>query len=114
MAHQAALNGGSRVRINSPFVEGVLGNLAEFGGDIATLAELQAQLAARDLKESASRAALPAVGVAVAAALALGCVPILLFGVAELLVLAGMKLAWALIVTGAVALTLAGLIGWLS
>jgi len=44
MAHQAPLANGSRVRINSPLVEGVLGNLTSFGGDIAGLAELQAKL----------------------------------------------------------------------
>ncbi|MEO6809667.1 MAG: hypothetical protein ABI353_11200, partial [Isosphaeraceae bacterium] len=60
MADQATLNGGPQVRINSPLIEGVIGNLAEFGNDITTLAELQAKLALIDLKEGGTRAAVPA------------------------------------------------------
>jgi hypothetical protein len=115
MVDQAAVNGGAKVRINSPLTEGVIGNLAELTGDVATLAELQAQLGLMDLKESAGKAALPAGGVAAAAGLALGAVPVLLFGVAELIVAyGGMRHAWALVLTSVVALALAGLVAWLA
>ena len=57
-----SVNGGlgQRVRINSPLADGVIGNLAELGGDIAGLAELQVQLAAADLKTTAGRIVVPA------------------------------------------------------
>jgi hypothetical protein len=114
MADQAAVNGG-RVRINSPFVEGVVGNLAEFGHDVATLAELQAELALIDLKETTGRAALPAVAVAGAAALGLGAVPIVLFGVAELITLfGGVPLGWSLLIVSGVTLAVAVVVGVLA
>ena len=108
MADQAAVNvnGGARARINSPLVEGVLGNLADFGSDAATLAELQAKLAVLDLKEAAGKAALPAGLVVMAGALALGSLPVLLLGIAELLVTyTGLGRGWAYLVT-AVAVTI--------
>jgi uncharacterized membrane protein YqjE len=112
MADQATLNGGPRVRINSPLIEGVIGNLAEFGGDITTLAELQAKLAVIDLKEGGARAAVPTAALAASAALALGGLPVLLFGVAELIhQYGGMKLGWALVLTAVVALIVAGIVG---
>jgi hypothetical protein len=119
MADQAAVSqngGGARVRIHSPLVEGVLGNLADFGSDIATLAELQAKLAALDLKESAGKAAVPAGLLASAGVLALGSLPVGLLGIAELLVTyAGLGRGWAYLATAlavtviAVALALVGL-----
>jgi len=108
------LNGGPRVRINSPLVDGVLGNLAEFGGDIASLAELQAELGVADLKEATRKATLPAAAVAVAIPLALGGVLVLLLGAVEGLVLAGMTRVWALVVVGLAALIVAGVLGWLA
>jgi uncharacterized membrane protein YqjE len=89
-------------------MEGVVGNLAEFGGDITTLAELQAKLAMVDLKEGSARAVVPGAALASAAALGLGGVPVLLFGVAELIhEYGGMRLGWALVLTAVVALVLA-------
>ena len=78
-------NGGDGVPINAP-ATAVVSNLAEFGNDFATRAELQAKLAAIDLKESAGRAAVPAGLLAGALVLLLGSVPVLLAGVAELIV----------------------------
>jgi len=80
------MNGGSRVKINSPIVEGVFGNIAGFAGDVATLAELQAKLASHDLKETVSRATIPAGLILGGSVLALGSIPVLLIGVAELIV----------------------------
>lgn len=112
MADQATLNGGPRVRINSPLIEGVIGNLAEFGGDITTLAELQAKLAMIDLREGSARAAVPALALATSAALALGGLPVLLFGLAELIhQYGGMRLGWALVVTAVAALVVAAVVG---
>jgi hypothetical protein len=79
------MNGGPRVKINSPVVEGVFGNLADFAGDVATLAELQAKLASHDLKETISRATIPVGAIMVGGVLALGTIPVLLIGVGELL-----------------------------
>lgn len=84
MADQAAVNGG-RVRINAPMTEGIIGNLAELGSDVATLAELQAKLAAHDLQESTARAALPALMLGAGLGLLLGAIPVILIGCAELL-----------------------------
>jgi hypothetical protein len=79
------MNGGPRVKINSPLVEGVFGNIAGFAGDVATLAELQAKLASHDLKDSISHATIPAGIMVGGGVLALGAIPVLLIGVGELL-----------------------------
>lgn len=106
-------NGNARVRIHSPLVEGVLGNLAEFGSDVATLAELQAQLAVHDLKESAGRAILPAGLLAGSIALALGSIPVLLMGAADLIApVLGIDEGWSLLLVAGVALLLAATLGW--
>ena len=62
----------------------VVGGIAEFGNDIATLVELQAKLAMADLKESAERALVPMVLIALGLLFLFGALPVLLFGVAEL------------------------------
>lgn len=112
MAHQASMTNGSRVRINSPLVEGVLGNLTNFGGDIASLAELQAKLTAADLKEGAGKAALPAAGLAVALLLVSASLPVLLFGIAELLAPAlGLSRGLTLVLTAVAALVIGGVVG---
>lgn len=89
MADQASVStppdNGRRVRINSPVTEGVFGNLAELGGDIASLAELQVQLAVADVKESIGRAIVPAVLLGAGLVLLLAAVPVALIGVAMLL-----------------------------
>jgi hypothetical protein len=85
----------------------VVGSLAEFGNDIATLAELQAQLALLDLKESTTRATVPLSLVAFGVAVILASLPVALLGVAHLVAAAlAIKLGWALLLSagGAVAL----------
>ena len=92
MADQAPLkdvkpgNVGPRVSIDSPLTEGVFGNLAEFASDCTALAELQAKLAVQDLKASVGQAVWPAVALGVGGVLALASVPVLLMGLAELVV----------------------------
>jgi len=108
MADQAAVSGGNGVRIHAP-IESVVGNLAEFGNDVASLAELQAKLAVIDLKESAGKAALPAVLAATGLVLLLAGLPVALMGIAGLLVkYAGLSEGWAYLLTGGVVLVLAG------
>ncbi|CAN5868217.1 hypothetical protein BH23PLA1_BH23PLA1_38180 [soil metagenome] len=116
MADQATVNGPRRVEIHAPAVS-VVENIAEFGNDFATLAELQAKLAAIDLKEATGRALFPTILVAIALVVMLGCVPILLFGVAALIApqlgIADdwMALGAALLIVGFAALLLFGIIG---
>jgi Putative Actinobacterial Holin-X, holin superfamily III len=83
MADQTTMSNGSKARIGAPLVEGVIGNVVDFSGDIAHLTELQAKLAINELKLCLRHAALPAVLVVVALLLFLGSVPVALFGVAE-------------------------------
>ena len=63
----------------------MVGNIAEFGNDFATLMELQGKLALHDSKECLSRATWPVVILVVGAAVILSCLPILLLGAADLL-----------------------------
>jgi Putative Actinobacterial Holin-X, holin superfamily III len=61
----------------------LVGNIAEFGNDVATLAELQVKLAVHDAKECANRATIPLIVVVAASVLAIGSVPVLLIGLAD-------------------------------
>ena len=64
---------------------GVVSNLADFGNDIATLAELQAKLAVLDAKESVARATTPLIVLGAGAAVALASLPVILLGLADLI-----------------------------
>jgi integral membrane sensor domain MASE1 len=88
--------------------QGVVGGITGFGSDIATLAELQAQLALADLTESLRKASLPLVLLLVAVIGVIGALPVALLGVAALLA-AALKIssAWAIVVTGGVVLIVA-------
>jgi len=99
---------GRRVPINSPVTAGVFGNIAELGGDIAGLAELQTKLAIVDLKTSLARAAVPAVLVGVGVLLLLAAVPVALIGAAELTAdaLALSHRGWAYLIVAAIATAL--------
>ena len=108
MADQASLSNGAKVRINSPLVEGVVGNLADFGGNVATLAELQAKLAASELKICVRRVLIPVALTAVGFVLMLGSMPVALLGVAEWVAVAfGLTRAVSLLVTAGAAVGLA-------
>ena len=111
MADQATVNanGGvaSRVPINSP-AGSMIGNVAEFGHDLATLGELQAKLAVVDLKEATGRAIVPAALAAGALMLVLASLPVALLGVAALLVVdARHGPGWALLATAGATLVVA-------
>lgn len=113
MANQTSVNPDLATMEPSP--GSMVGNIAEFGNDIATLVELQAKLAVHDTKECVSRVTYPAVALIAGAAIILSSIPILLLGLADLLAkLAGVQ-DWAsrLIVAG-IAIGVAGLVAFLS
>lgn len=90
----------------------VVGSLSEFGNDVATLAELQAKLAVLDMKESAGRAAVPAIVIAGGLVLIAASLPVALIGASELLA-AALHLTqpgWAYLIVAAVAIVIAGAI----
>jgi uncharacterized membrane protein YqjE len=94
---------------------GVVGSIAEFGNDVATLAELQAKLAALDLQECSRRAAAPLAAVAVGLGVMLAALTVALLGVADLLARAlGIAEGWTMLMTAAAALLVAGLVLFLS
>jgi len=87
----------------------LVGGIAEFGNDIATLAELQYKLAMFDLSEAIQKALIPLALMVVGALFVLGALPVLLFGVAELIVSAfNIKIGWALLLTSITTIVLAG------
>lgn len=82
--------------------EGVVGSIAEFGNDIATLTELQLQLFSFDLKAATARAVVPVAVLAAGLVILLGSVPVLVAG-------AGLLLAGALGISNGLGLLLASL-----
>ncbi len=109
MADQASLRGGSvQANGNGSRSNGVLGSLTEFGNDVATLAELQAKLAALDFQESSARAKLPLGLLAGGLALLTASLPVLLLGAAALLAEAlHIREGWASLIVGGAALATA-------
>ncbi len=86
----------------------MVSNVAEAGEDLLTLAELQARLAAIELKQNIQAVRLSGAVLLAGAMLALAGLPVLLAGVAELLVsYLEMGRGWALIAVAAAALVLA-------
>jgi len=103
MADQASL--GRNERAPGAGNGSVVGSLAEFGNDIATLAELQGKLAVLDLKESTARAVLPFALIVVGAAVVLASLPVALIGAASLIAVAfSISQGWALLLTAGAAL----------
>jgi len=93
----------------------VVGGLAEFGNDIATLLELQAKLAMADLKDSLQLAMVPMVLIFLGFLFIVGALPVLLFGVAELVAVAlKIGIGWALLLTGASTVVVAGTVVFVS
>ncbi len=113
MVDQASVNGRGTARVpgsGSAEFDGV----AEFVDDLASLAELQAQLAAVDLREAARKSAVPIVLTVVGLAVVLASVPVALFGAGWLLAaLLKIHLGWALLMTAGLAMALGGLVAWL-
>ena len=94
----------------------VVGNIADFGNDIATLAELQAKLTLMDAKDAVTRATTPLIVLAAGLGLALASLPVILIGLADLIAASTKLSAGASqLLVGVVALGLAGLalfFGW--
>ena len=111
MAYQASVNGGFRTHR----AEGVISSIGELGGDIASLAELQARLTLVDAREAASRATWPTVVLVASAAALVSAVPVLLIGLAFVLANAfGINQGAALLIVGGVVATVAATIAFLS
>jgi len=93
----------------------VVGSIADFGNDMATLVELQAKLAALDMKECTTRATVPVAVLAVGLVVVLAAVPVALLGAADLIARAlGIAPGWAMLLTAVAALVLAGAVSFLS
>jgi len=115
MADQATVsrNNGSNNQA-SPLT--LVSNIADFGNDIATLAELQAKLTLLDAKEAASKATTPLILLGGGLALALGSLPVILIGLADVIARSlNIPSGVAQLAIGLAAMVLAGvaaLIGW--
>jgi len=111
MVDQASVKDGHpqpRPAANGAPEQQVVGGITGFGSNIATLAELQAELAVTDLKESLQKAALP-MGLLASGVIALiGALPVTLLGVAALLA-AALRIGsgWAMLLTGGSVIVLA-------
>src|SRR5947209_3204012 len=104
MDDQATVRQGEGTRPNGQ-PEGVVGGIAEFGNDIATLAELQFKLAMLDFSESAGRATLPLVLTLAGLAVLVASMPVALIGMAELLSAAlSIPRGWALLLIAVLAM----------
>jgi len=108
MADQASM---SRSNGNSSQASpgSLVGNIAEFGNDVATLAELQLKLAVYDAKDCVSRATIPVIVAVAGSAVALGSIPIVLLGLADWIASSTqLSVAAARLIVGIAALILAG------
>jgi len=86
-----------------------VGNIAEFGNDVATLAELQAKLAVYDAKDCVSRATIPLIVTVGASVLAIGSIPVILIGLADWIASSTRLSAGAAqLIVGLIALVLGG------
>jgi uncharacterized membrane protein YqjE len=65
---------------------GLAGDVGEFAHDVFTLAELQAQLLAADVREGSQRVLVPGLALLCGVALGLACLPIALAGLALLII----------------------------
>ena len=113
MVDQASVNGRGAARVpgsSSAEFEGV----AEFVDDLASLAELQAKLAAVDFRDAARKSAIPIVLTVVGLAVMVASVPVALLGAGWLLASA-LKIhqGWAMLLTAGAAMALGGLVAGL-
>lgn len=88
--------------------EAMTRNIAGFGHDIVELTELQLQLLAVDLRESAGKTLVPTGMVMFAGMLALGCFPVALIAMSYLLIGWGLPFAGAFGLAALVGLIVAG------
>ncbi len=114
MGDQTSVNGRAAVGVPGSSSVGFDG-VAEFVDDLASLAELQAKLAAVDFKEAARKSAIPIVLTLAGLAVIVGSFPVALLGTAWLLAIA-LKIhqGWAMLLTAGVAIVLGGLVAGLA
>ncbi len=113
MANQTSVN--PDLASMEPSPGSMVGNIAEFGNDIATLVELQAKLAVIDAKDCLGRATLPLIILGAGAAVALSSLPVLLLGTADLLTTFTNLPVWASrMIVAAVSLVVSALVAYLS
>jgi hypothetical protein len=114
MADQASVNGRGAARepgSSTAEFEGV----AEFVDDLASLAELQAKLAAVDLRDTVRKSAIPIVLTVVGLAMMVASAPVALLGAGWLLASAlDIHQGWAMLLTAVAAMALGGLVAGLS
>ncbi len=113
MVDQASVNGRGTARVpgsSSAEFEGV----AEFVDDLASLAELQAKLAAVDFRDAARKSAVPIVLTVVGLTVVVASVPVALLGTGWLLASA-LKIhqGWAMLLTAGAAMAFGGLVAGL-
>jgi hypothetical protein len=114
MADEATVTNGERVRVDSPIVEGVIGNIADFSTNLVTLGELQAKLAACDLRESVGRAVVPTALAGLGAVLVVAAFPVALIGAADLLESAtGLSRGASLLLCALAAAVVGGVVAYL-
>ncbi|GAC1466421.1 MAG: hypothetical protein NVSMB9_06950 [Isosphaeraceae bacterium] len=90
---------------------GVVSGIADLGNDIATLVELQAKLAALDLRASSERLLWPVVVVVAAVLLAVSSIPVILLGIADLLSRAlNINPGWGMLLTAVASLIVAAIL----
>jgi hypothetical protein len=93
-----------------PNTSGVVTNVASLGENLLTLAELQARLTAVELRQNLESLQTGGALIVASSILAVASLPVLMVGVAELLVSElGMKRGYALLTAGSVAIAIAGL-----
>jgi len=110
MVDEASVNGRGTARVpgsSSAEFEGV----AEFVDDLASLAELQAKLAAADFRDAARKSAVPIVQTVVGLTVVVASVPVALLGAGWLLA-STLKIhpGWAMLLTAGAATALGGLV----
>ena len=110
MARQETLNTGRAASVN-----GMLGGIGDLGGNVVTLATLQAQLAAEDLRVTLTHALPALIAAGVVVPLAFASVSVGLFGVAYWIsVDLNIPLARTLLGVAVGGLVVAGLVGFLA
>ncbi len=109
MVDQTSVNGRATARESGPDAAHFDG-FAAFVDDLASLAELQTQLAAADLRDAARKAAVPMALTVMGLTVITASVPVALFGAGRVLASAlNIHEGWALLATSGAAVVLAGL-----
>ena len=113
MVNQTTVN--PNLATMEPSPGSMVGNIAEFGNDIATLVELQAKLALYDSKECIHRATFPIIFLIAGGVVALTSLPILFGGLAGLLsAFTTIPLWGSCLIVAAVAILIAAIVAFLS